>query len=141
MSTLAAPPVRDPLGGHLDEADRVLVVGGTAVALAAARAVGISGRVVVVCSGEGDRVAVDRARRRAGYYQVEAVLAARSLPAGDGTLDAVVLDRPGALSLPRGALISELRRVLRPGGRVLVAGGDAGGRGPEIPPYVVDLPE
>lgn len=135
MSTAVAPAARERLGLHLDEADRVIVVGDVAVVLAAARAVGISGRVLAVCAGEVERVAVDRARRRCGYYQVEAVLAARGLPAADGTLDAVVLARPAALSRPRGTLLPELRRVLRPGGRVLVTDGEAG---PDLAAYAVD---
>jgi ubiquinone/menaquinone biosynthesis C-methylase UbiE len=85
--------------------------------------VGMAGRVVAVCAGERERLAVALACRRSGLYQLEAVLGARgSLPAADGSLDAVVLAAPAALARPRGAFLAELRRVLRPEGRVLVRG-------------------
>jgi ubiquinone/menaquinone biosynthesis C-methylase UbiE len=109
------------LAGAVAEADRVLVVGGPDDALAAARAVGFSGRVVAVCAGERERLAVDEVRTRLGFYQLESVLGARaSLPAADASRDAVLLAAPAGLARPRGAFLAEVRRVLRPGGRLLV---------------------
>jgi hypothetical protein len=47
-----------------------------------------------------------------------------ALPAGDGSLDAVVMRASGAGSHRRGALLCEIARVLAPAGRLLVADGD-----------------
>jgi ubiquinone/menaquinone biosynthesis C-methylase UbiE len=124
--TGAVQTVPAGIDGMIAEADRVLVVGGPAAAVAAARTVGMSGRVVAVCAGEPERLATDDAGRRLGLYQLEAVLAAGpSLPADDASLDAVVLAAPAGLGRPRGAFLGEVRRVLRRGGRLLVLGAAA----------------
>ncbi len=120
--TAAVPTTPVVVDGVIVEADRVLVVGGPADAVAAARAVGMNGRVIAVCTGEPDRRATHDLGRRLGLHQLEAVLGARaSLPAADASLDAVLLAAPAGLERPRGAFLAEVRRVLRPGGRLLVA--------------------
>lgn len=120
--TAPVQPTPVAFDGIVVEADRVLVVGGPADAVAAARAVGMNGRVVAVCTGEPDRRATHDLGRRLGLHQLEAVLGVRaSLPAADASLDAVLLAAPAGLERPRGAFLAEVRRVLRPGGRLIVS--------------------
>ena len=113
------------IGDHLGEADRVLVLGRPEDAVAAAAAVGMTGRVIAVCAPGRALTAAEGRRRRGGWYGLELHEEGAALPAEDGSLDAVVIARSSASSRRRGALLCEVARVLRAGGRLLVA--DASG--------------
>ena len=115
----------DRIGDHLTEADRVLLIGGPEEAFAAAAAVGMAGRVIAVGPAGRELAAAERRRRRSGCDGLEFHEEGPSLPAADESLDAVVISRPAALGRRRGAFLSEIARVLRAGGRLLVA--DASG--------------
>jgi ubiquinone/menaquinone biosynthesis C-methylase UbiE len=110
------------VGDHLAEADRVLVLGRLEEAFAAAAAVGMAGRVIAVGAGRVLAAAEERGRR-AGWDGLEFHEEGRALPAADGSIDAVVISGPPGPSRRRGALLCEIARVLRAGGRLLVADG------------------
>ena len=121
------------LADILGEPDRVAVIGDTPEFVAASRAVGMAGWVVGICAGEPVRAAAERERRRWGLYRLELVVGRGArLPAADGSIDAVVLAAPAAMSQPRGALLREIGRILRPRGRVIVVNGWSS-RGPGLP--------
>jgi ubiquinone/menaquinone biosynthesis C-methylase UbiE len=111
------------VGDHLAEADRVLVLGRPEEAFAAAAAVGMAGRVIAVGAAGRAHAAAEERGRRAGWYGVEFHEEGRALPAADGSIDAVVISGPPGPSRRRGALLYEIARVLRAGGRLLVADG------------------
>jgi ubiquinone/menaquinone biosynthesis C-methylase UbiE len=123
MVTTSTPPtVHFGIEGNVREADRVLVLGPADCAFSAARLAGIAGRVIGVGPAGAELAAAEAQRRRDGWFGLEFREAAGpSLPADDGSLDAVVLARPVALSRRRGALMYEIARTLRGDGRLVVA--------------------
>ncbi len=112
----------------LTEPDRVAVIGGLPEFESAARAVGMTGSVLAVCGDEPLRIAAEREGRLRGLYRLRSVFDAVGVPAGDGSLDAVVLAAPAATSRTRGRLLGEVGRVLRSGGRLVVVEGAPEGR-------------
>jgi threonine dehydrogenase-like Zn-dependent dehydrogenase len=112
----------------LREGDRVLVLGPGEAAVAAAAAVGMSGRVTLVAGDAGEREEAERLCRRDGWYQVATAAAPGSgrLPAAAGSADAVVVTAPGAPGRPRAVLLPEVARVLRAGGTLVVLGAAGG---------------
>ncbi|MBE8516172.1 class I SAM-dependent methyltransferase [Amycolatopsis sp. H6(2020)] len=108
---------------EVETGDRVLDVGcGTGyLAGLAARAAGPAGSVLGVDASEP---MIDFARRTTGsaFCRFE-VGTAQALPAGDGEFD-VVLSSLMLHHIPDGdqpAVLAEMRRVLRPGGRLMLA--------------------
>lgn len=90
--------------------------------LLAARRVGPGGRAIGVDPTPAMREAALGGARAAG---LEAAVEVRegdvlSLPAGDGTVDVVLSNGVLNLSVDKRATLTEIRRVLRPGGRLLL---------------------
>jgi ubiquinone/menaquinone biosynthesis C-methylase UbiE len=109
--------------------DRIAQVGcahGGRLAAVAGK-VGLSGRAVaVVPDAESAAIAQKGAERAGVLIEIETAPATR-LPLEDGSFDVAIIDDTGGLlaSLPANdqvAAIKEVRRVLRPGGRVMVIG-------------------
>jgi ubiquinone/menaquinone biosynthesis C-methylase UbiE len=114
---------------------------------AAAGKVGLSGRAVAVVF---DEASAERARKGASdagvLVEIEHATPSR-VPLDDNSCDLVIIDETGGLlteSPPedRSAIIKEVKRVLRPGGRVMVVGtaprGGLGAlltRAPQGPPF------
>jgi arsenite methyltransferase len=117
------------VGHHLDLAelqsgDSVLDLGsgsGTDVFCAAVR-VGWSGRVVGVDMTDEQLAKARGLRDRDGFGQVEFVESRiEELPFEDGTFDAVISNGVINLAPDKGAVFAEAARVLRPGGRLVIA--------------------
>ena len=124
MTTTLTHDVVAGIDGHLGDSDRVLVLGPAAHAFAAAEVVGGAGRVIGVGLAGTALADAEDTRRRAGWLGLEfRQETAGTLPADDRSVDAVVIAPPVALSRSRGALLCEIARVLRPGGRLVVAAG------------------
>jgi ubiquinone/menaquinone biosynthesis C-methylase UbiE len=114
---------------------------------AAAGKVGLSGRAVAVVF---DDASAERARKGASdagvLIDIERATSDR-VPLDDDSCDLVVVDETGGLlteSSPedRSTVIKEVKRILRPGGRVMVVGSAPRGglgalltRGPQGPPF------
>jgi len=117
------------VGHHLDLAglqpgEHVLDLGcgsGTDVFCAAAL-VGDSGRVVGVDITDEQLAKATRLRDQGGLAQVELVEARiEALPFEDSSFDAVISNGVINLSLLKGQVFAEAARVLRPGGRLVIA--------------------
>jgi arsenite methyltransferase len=117
------------VGHHLDLAalqrgEAVLDLGsgsGTDVFCAAAL-VGESGRVVGVDFTDEQLAKATRLRDRDGFSQVELVSShIERLPFDDAVFDVVVSNGVINLSLLKGRVFAEAARVLRPGGRLVIA--------------------
>jgi ubiquinone/menaquinone biosynthesis C-methylase UbiE len=117
------------VGHHLDLAalragETVLDLGsgsGTDV-FCAAVLVGGSGRVVGVDITDAQLEKAERLRKRDGFSQVEFVEAAiETLPFEDASFDAVLSNGVINLSPAKGRVFAEAARVLRPGGRLVIA--------------------
>jgi arsenite methyltransferase len=117
------------VGAHLDLAalepgSTVLDLGsgsGTDV-FCAAVLVGESGRVVGVDITDEQLAKARRLRNRHGFSNVEFVEAhIEELPFDDGTFDAVISNGVINLSPKKGRVFAEAARVLRPGGRLVLA--------------------
>ena len=117
------------VGYHLDLADlapgaEVLDLGsGSGMdVFCAAVLVGESGHVVGVDITDEQIEKASRLRDRDGFGQVEFVEAhVEDLPFDDATFDAVISNGVINLSLLKGRVFAEAARVLRPGGRLVVA--------------------
>ena len=116
-------------GHHLDLArlgygDAVLDLGsgsGTDV-FCAAMLVGKTGRVVGVDVTDGQLAKAARLRERSAFSRVEFVAAhIEALPFADASFDVVISNGVINLSPDAGAVFAEAARVLRPGGRLVVA--------------------
>jgi arsenite methyltransferase len=117
------------VGHHLDLAalrpgEEVLDLGsgsGTDVFCAAMR-VGDSGRVVGVDITDEQLAKAARLRDEGGFAQVELVEARiEDLPFEDSSFDVVLSNGVINLSLLKGQVFAEAARVLRPGGRLVIA--------------------
>jgi arsenite methyltransferase len=117
------------VGHHLDLAafqpgDAVLDLGsgsGTDV-FCAALLVGESGRVVGVDITDEQLGKAERLRDRDGFSQVEFVEAhIEELPFADASFDVVISNGVINLSLLKGRVFAEAARVLRPGGKLVIA--------------------
>src|SRR6266853_185256 len=109
--------------------DRVAFVGvpdpGRVAAIAAK--VGLSGHATAVVPDTDAVARVDKAAANAGVLVETDVADVKQLPYGDGDFDLAVVDDTGAFveqlgEDERAAVVRELARILRPGGRVIVVG-------------------
>jgi SAM-dependent methyltransferase len=115
-----------PLGiGPLHPGEVVLDIGcGSGMdLLLAARAVGAKGRAIGVDITEAMRQRATDAARAAGLSSAVEVRAgdAQALPVDDASIDVVISNGVLNLTVDKYTAFSELHRVLRPGGRVMIA--------------------
>jgi len=110
--------------------DRVAFIGAPVPARLAAIAakVGLSGHAAAVVPDEAAAARVNQAAVNAGVLVDTDVADVKRLPYNDGDFDLAVIDDTGALieqlsEDERVSLASEVARILRPGGRVVVLGG------------------
>lgn len=99
--------------------DRLLSCGAGDPGLVAAigKVTGLSGRAVAYAAGADDAARVAAAAEAAGVLVDVVEGPPTALPFGDGDFDIVLVD---AVSAPVATLLPEIRRVLRPGGRVVI---------------------
>jgi len=113
--------------------DRLVQVGcANAPQLAAiAGKVGLSGRAMTIVPDSATGARVERAAARAGVLVEVAVSPLRQpLPVEDGAFDVAIVDDTAAAftqmtPAERSLIVRETRRVLRPGGRVMIIGAAA----------------
>lgn len=114
--------------------DRVAQIGcadGSRLAAIAGK-VGLSGRAVVVVDDEASAARAKKGAEHGGVLVEIEQSPLTTLPLDDGSIDLVVIDDTGgrfsnATPETRAALIKEVLRALRPGGRVMVIGAAARG--------------
>jgi SAM-dependent methyltransferase len=99
--------------------DRVLSFGGGDPGLVAAlaRVTGLSGRAVAHAASTGEATRMEATAEAAGVLVEVIESPANRLPFKEGDFDLVLVD---AVSAPFAALLPEIRRVLRSGGRVVL---------------------
>lgn len=119
---LRGDPARYDLLTHMIGArlgDRLLTSGAGDAGLVAAmaRVTGLSGRAVAHATTPADAATLEQAAERAGVLVEVVVSPATTLPFAEGDFDIAMAD---VLSAPITPLLPELRRVLRPGGRVVL---------------------
>ena len=135
--TGVATPV---LRADLQPGERVLdrgCGGGLDLALAA-RAVGPGGRVIGIDMAEPMVTRAQNALRQLGYsHAVARVGYAEALPLPDASIDCVLANGILNLSPDKSAVLSEIARVLTPGGRLVLA--ETTLRSPLSPDAVRDL--
>lgn len=115
---------------------------------AVASKVGLSGQAVAVVPDEASAARARKGAAGAGVLVEVEVAPPTKLPVADHAFDVAIVDDTGGLlgaatPTDRAAIVGELRRVLRPGGRVVLIGAAprAGlpallARGPARPPFV-----
>jgi ubiquinone/menaquinone biosynthesis C-methylase UbiE len=94
---------------------------------AIASKVGLSGRAVAVVPDDASAALARKGASRAGVLVEVEIAPPTRLPLEDVGFDLAIVDDTGGLfgalgDEPRGRLLGELRRVLRPGGRAMVIG-------------------
>jgi SAM-dependent methyltransferase len=99
---------------------------------AVAAKVGLSGRAVAIVPDEGSAARARKGAADAGVLVEVEIAPPTQLSVEDGGFDLVVVDNTGGFlgSMPadtRGTAVREARRILRPGGRLIVIG--SAGRG------------
>ena len=104
----------------------------------AARAVGPDGRAIGIDMAEPMVEPAQDALRQLGLTWAQARVAyAESLPVPDASIDCVLANGILNLSSDKSAVLSEIRRVLKPGGRLVLA--ETTLRHPLPPDHVPDL--
>jgi len=115
---------------------------------AVASKVGLSGQAVAVVPDQASAVRAQKGAAGAGVLVDVEVAAPTKLPVADQAFDVAVVDDTGGLiggaaATDRPAIVGELGRVLRPGGRAVLIGGTPRGglsallaRTPNGPPFV-----
>lgn len=110
--------------GRLHVGETVLDIGAGAGfdTLLAARQVGPAGRVIAVDMTEAMLERTRSGARALGLTNVEARLGyAEALPVDDASIDVVISNGVINLTPDKVAVMQEIRRVLRPGGRIQIA--------------------
>jgi len=138
LPELFANPTKNVLQMGLTPGMKVgdLGAGSGHYALAAAGAVGETGRVYAVDIQEDILKHIRDAALEKGFKNIETIWSDIEKPGGvrlrDQTLDAVILSNTLFQIEARANLVTEIRRVLKPGGKLLVAdwAGAYGGIGP-----------
>jgi len=114
---------------------------------AIASKVGLSGRAVAIIADEGAVERLQRAASKAGVLIDAEVATPSALPLEANAFDLAIIDNMGGMfgqlsAADRAAVVGEIARVLRPGGRVMVIGsiprtGLSGllARAPSAPPF------
>lgn len=110
--------------GRLKPGEEVLDLGcGTGVdTLIAARQVGRTGRVIAVDMTEAMLAKAEASARELGLTNIECRRGfAEALPVEDETIDVVISNGVINLCPDKEAVMNEIRRILRPGGRIQIA--------------------